>query len=47
MEPAKKGDLARIHLEHFAVILPTFIGYLIITFIFLLARVIGDKIPYR
>ncbi|ENN77756.1 hypothetical protein HUJ04_005014 [Dendroctonus ponderosae] len=48
MEPAKRGDLARIHLAHFALIFPTFIGYSLIVSVFLVAKAIsGDTIPYR
>ncbi|XP_030759629.1 uncharacterized protein LOC115885027 [Sitophilus oryzae] len=47
MEPAKKGDMAKIHLDHFCVIFTTFIGYLVISAVFLFARIIGDKIPYK
>ncbi|KAL1513600.1 hypothetical protein ABEB36_002991 [Hypothenemus hampei] len=47
MEPAKKGDLAKIHFAHFALIFPTFFGYLITVSIFLIAKVMDDIIQYR
>ncbi|KAF7281537.1 hypothetical protein GWI33_004572 [Rhynchophorus ferrugineus] len=47
MEPAKRGNLAKIHLDHFAVIFTTFVGYLVIISVCLFAKIIGDKIPYR
>ncbi|XP_066139398.1 uncharacterized protein [Euwallacea fornicatus] len=47
IEPAKRADLARIHLSHFALIFPTFFAYFLTSFLFLITRVIGDKMPYR
>ncbi|CAG9765823.1 unnamed protein product [Ceutorhynchus assimilis] len=47
MEPVKKSDTARVPLHHLALIFPTFIGYLLIVLLCLLAKILGDKIPYR
>ncbi|XP_066253554.1 uncharacterized protein [Euwallacea similis] len=47
IEPTKRAELARIHLSHFALIFPTFFGYFLASFLFLITKVIGDKMPYR
>lgn len=47
MEPAKRGILMTAHLDHIIVIFTTCVGYTLITAIFILARAIGDRLPYR
>ncbi|XP_050305855.1 uncharacterized protein LOC126742997 isoform X2 [Anthonomus grandis grandis] len=47
MEPAKRGYLAQLHLDHFSIIFPTFIGYMTVVSIFLSAKLLQDKIPYK